>query len=307
METYFIRHRNSVDENVKMHKKLLTEHRIFIHYPWDKTTKRHKRFESRSKNPEDYEGRGAKTALRKLNELAENGGYVCAQFPEHPPKPSIWMVGFVPVKSKIELFKGRWKKEELERWGLNHHSGIAVAKTLRLFKARLLEPADYALLQTFQPQGGTIVRWPKAGDLVEALVLRRKLKPGFDLLSGEHQELLCEEFLRNRLALKFGLPQLDCLLCDVGRTMKDLDIYGLATDGKKIFGQVTHNTIKQADRKLDALKKFRTANRSYAILFCDCESLVHRDGVIVFPIRKVYSVFTRTKTGKRWLNSIFSS
>ena len=290
METYFIRHNNSLDEQTR--NRLRKEHRIFIHYPWDETTRKHQRFDSRSTNPDDYadDPRGAQKALHALNRLAETGGYVCAQMAEQ----NKWLVGFVPPNSKPELFKGRWKADELERQGLKRHNGIAFAKTLRLSKSRLVEPADYVLLQTVQPRQGTIMRWHKAKDLVEALVLRRKLKPAFDLLADEHQELLCEEFLRSRLALRFGLPQLDCLLCDVGRTMKDLDIYGLATDGTKIFGQVTHDMFEQAAWKLDALKKYKAGNKNSPILFCDCKAFGRQDGVIVFPIRKVYSVFTRT-------------
>jgi len=38
METYFIRHINSLDE--KTRKRLHKEHRVFIHYPWDKKTRK---------------------------------------------------------------------------------------------------------------------------------------------------------------------------------------------------------------------------------------------------------------------------
>jgi hypothetical protein len=301
METYFIRHNNSLDE--KTRERLLKESRIFIHYPWDKTTRKHRRFDSKKTKPEDYEDRGPKTAIGKLNELAENGGYVCA----HMVGRDKWMVGFVAPKSKIELFKGKWKTEALEWEGLKNHNGIAIAKTLRLSKPRFVKPADYALLQTVQPRQGTIMRWHKAKDLVKALVLRRRLKPSFDLLADEHQELLCAEFLRSSLAPKFNLPQLECLLCGVGRTMKDLDIYGLATDRKKIFSQVTHDTLRQVAWKIAALKKYKTDNKSHLILFCDCEMQDKQNKVIIFPIREVYRSFTATPVGKHWLNSVFKS
>ena len=102
LETYFIRHNNALDE--KTRRRLLKQHCIFIHYPWDKKTDKHRRFDSSSTDPDDYERRGAKMALGALKQLAKNGGYVCAQMPEQKK----WMVGFIPAKSHVKLFKGRW-------------------------------------------------------------------------------------------------------------------------------------------------------------------------------------------------------
>src|ERR1019366_2805749 len=137
--------------------------------------------------------------------------------------------------------KCRWRPEELKRQNFRNHDGIAVLKTLRLKNCRQISPDNYALLQTVQPRQGTIMRWHKAGDLVKAIILRQRPKISFDLMSHGHQEILCAEFLRSPLAKRFGLPQLECVLCDVGRSMADLDIVGIATDRMRIFAQVTHD------------------------------------------------------------------
>jgi hypothetical protein len=149
------------------------------------------------------------------------------------------------------------------------------------------------------------VCWPSIGDTIEAIVERKKIRRSLNALSPNHQEMMCAEFLRQRIATHFGLPQLDCLLCDVGRTMKDLDIFGLATDGRKIFAQVTHDSLEQAMWKLKALQKFKKSGRGHLVLFCDCGKQEHQNSVMIFPIREVYRSFVATPTGKRWLRNIF--
>jgi hypothetical protein len=226
--------------------------RIFIHFPWDKVRRKQKyqdrQSDATSTDPEDYEGFDRR-AVRSLKNLADNGGYVAADFAEHP---ELMLLGKVQPQ-KIKLVRSKRRPDYPEK-PPRSHSGIEIIKTLLLSKCRYIAPADYALLQTVQPRQGTIMRWHKAKNLVEALVNRRRLKPDFDLLDHQHQELLCAEFLRHNLAVSFDLPQLDCLLCDIGRTMPDLDIYGIATDGKKIFGQVTHDLFEKSSWKLDKLR-----------------------------------------------------
>lgn len=273
-------------------------HCVFIHFPWDKSGNR--RADSRSKSPDDYTG-SHKGAITALNNLAKQGGYVAAQFEAHDN----WLVGRVSENSKIKLHKCRWRPEELQRQNLRQHDGVAILKTLRLTNWRHISPDNYALLQTVQPRQGTIMRWHKAGDLVKAIVLRQRPKISFDLMSHGHQEILCAEFLRSSLAKHFSLPQLDCVLCDVGRCMKDLDIFGIATDGKKIFAQVTHDSLGKVADKLKALRKYKKSANGYFILFCEHEKQETRDGVNIVPIQKVYKSFIATKSGKRWLRGIF--
>jgi hypothetical protein len=274
------------------------DHRIFIHFPWDKSGNR--RADSKSKDPDDYVG-FRKGAIKAMKDLAKQGGYVAARFEGHHE----WLVGRVPKGSKIELRKGKYRPEELTRQNLKHHNGVVVLKTLLLSDWRRIAPDKCVLLQTVQPRNGTIMRWHKAGDFVKALVLQQKPKISFDLMSHGQQEILCAEFLRSSLAKRFDLPQLDCVLCDVGRCMEDLDIFGIATDGKTIFAQDTHDSLGEVAEKLTALRKYKTRANGHFVFFCEHEKQETLNGVKIVPIQRVFKSFIATKSGKRWLNGIF--
>lgn len=274
------------------------EKRLFVHFPWDKSS--NQTVDSKSLDPNDYTG-FRKGGMSALNRLATVGGFVAAHYVGHDN----WLVGKINPNSKIEICEGKWRPEELEKHGLKNHNAVVVLKTLKLECCREISPTNYALLQAVQPRGGTIKRWHKAGGLIEAIVTGQKPRISFDLLSPSHQETLCAEFLRRPLASRFDLPQLDSLLCDVGRTMPDLDILGLAPDGAKIFAQVTHDILKKAGHKILALKKYSESQRDYLILFCDHEKKEIRDGVTIVPIKEVFESFTATQSGTHWLQGIF--
>lgn len=299
METYFVRHTLgcSVDEITR--ERMWRENRIFVHFPWDKSGS--KTSDSKSVNPTDYAG-FRKGGISALNRLATEGGFVAAHYIGHDN----WLVGKISPNTPVKICEGKWRPEELEKNpDLKNHDGIVILKTLKLSECQQIAPANYALLQAVQPRQGTIMRWHKAGGLVEAIVTGQKPKISFDLLSPPHQETLCAEFLRRPITSQFGLPQLDCVLCDVGRSMKDLDIFGLAIDGGKIFAQVTHDVLKKAGHKIAALKKYQESNRDHLILFCDHDKAEIRDTVKIVPIKEVFKAFTASQSGKRWLQGIF--
>lgn len=297
METYFIRHpRNEIALDDGTRERMWKEGRIFIHYGWDKFG--NKRADSRSKNPDDYEG-SARKSLLAMCRLASEGGYVCGHFSEHEE----WLMGFVPPKSHILLRKGKWP-EEMDR--PKKHNGIVILKTLRLHKTRRILPDDCVVLQPAQPRQGTIVRWPSIGNAVKAVVEKQKLPESLAALSPNHQEIMCAEFLRLNESAQVGLPRLTCVLRDVGRTMKDLDIVGVAQDGKRIFAQVTYGSFdsKNVQEKQNLLQKF-IGHNAHLLLFCRCKKSVSEKDIIVFPIEEVYARFHKTKVGKNWFKHIF--
>jgi hypothetical protein len=110
MITYFIRHNTGMDIDDDTRRCLWEEHRIAIHFPWDRTGK--KRKDSSSIAPDDYEG-SAKRCMRAMVDLARTGGYVCA---EHYPYEQC-MLGFVRPRSRIELFEGKWVAKMTGRGG----------------------------------------------------------------------------------------------------------------------------------------------------------------------------------------------
>lgn len=290
MDTYFVRHNVGIDIDDETRNRLWRERRIAIHYPHEKNGKLKHRDNS-SLDPDDYYTGSAKQCMRTLVKLSEQGGYVCAQHYPHPE----WMVGLVRPNSKIELLNGKWGS----RSGLQGRP--AVLKTLRLSNVKLVDPVDYAVLAVGRPRQGTIMQWHLAGKTVENLVLRRRSKPQLSDLAPSQQEILCSEFLRLPQAASLGLPRLAHLLLPTGRTMRDIDIDGIATDAKRLLAQVTFSPLENCAWKIDRLLAYRDAKPTHLLLFCDCADLTEHNGVRIFPIQRAYEIFTSTTHGKQWL------
>jgi hypothetical protein len=288
MNTYFIRHTAGMDIDDETRRYLWNERKIAIHFPWTKNGDKAK--DSPSLNPDDYQ-RSDKRAIRALLNLAESGGYVCAQ---HFPRPEC-MLGFVTPNTKIELYRGKWGDRN------NMPGRPAVLKTLQLTKVKLVKPLDYAVLLVGRPRQGTIMRWPLAGKVVENIVESRTTKLGLGDLSPRQQEILCSEFLRLDHAVTGGLPRLAHLLLPPGLTMRDIDVAGIAEDGKTLLAQVTFSPLSTAQWKIQRLVPYRDPKRAHLILFCSCDAQTIQDGVAVFPIEHAFSTFTSTKLGKLWL------
>jgi hypothetical protein len=279
-----------MDIDDETRRRLWEERRIAVHYPhksWNKAKLGAK--DKSSTDPTDYEG-AAKTAMKILAELARDGGYVCAQ---HYPKEE-WLVGVVKPSSKIELFYGKWGNQN------DLQGRTAILKTLRLTKFRLVKPGDYAVLSVGRPRQGTIRRWYRAGKAIENLVENRKTKPQLSDLSTAQQETLCSEYLRLPEVESVGLPRLTHLLLPPGRTMRDIDIIGLAASGKLLVAQVTFAALSNVGGKRDRLLTFRGPN-THLVLFCDCTQPQTQDGIMVFPLQKAYDAFASTPAGKLWL------
>jgi len=106
------------------------------------------------------------------------------------------------------------------------------------------------------------------------------------------------EYLRTEKARKHGLPVLRHTLMPVGRTMKDIDILGVADSGKIISAQVTYKDFKAGDSKLKKLDAYRDA---VTIYFCRCEKAQQIDGHLVFPLEQVFEDFCDDdKEGQKW-------
>jgi len=285
MLTYFARHTRDLDIDDATRRILWEGRLIAMHFPGDGEE------DTSSLNPEDYEGAGQK-AMRLLVELASIGGYVCAQYQGYDDV----QVGKALPRSKIELLYGKWGK-------LHGHEGRpAILKSLRLNSVKIVKPSDYATILVGRPRQGTLNRWPSAGPLIESLVENRGIDPVLASLSFRQQEILCSEFLRLPEAATLQLPTLASLVLPVGRTMKDVDVIGLATDGRPIFAQVTFSEPARAPWKLERLLKYHDTRGCHLLLFCDVEEIAEQQGVTLVPLRKVFTSFTATDSGKRWLS-----
>src|SRR5438876_12086290 len=119
MTTYFARHANGLDVDEETRKMLWKSCLIAVHFPHDKHGKLLEE-DNKSVDPDDYEGgSAAHQAMEALNEIALQGGYVCAHHLNHEEI----QIGFVPPQ-KIKLMDGKWGT----LWGLQSRN-VAVLKT----------------------------------------------------------------------------------------------------------------------------------------------------------------------------------
>lgn len=294
METFFARHTSDLDVDDVWVNQLWEEHRIAVHFPeWPDGTRTGMRrdVDNESTDPRDHPSGGAK-AMRALNSIASSGGYVCAVYRTREE----CLVGKVLPGTPIEPLAAEWRRSSYD-----NPPRPAALKTLRLVQARVVHPVDHAVLLVGRPIRGTIMRWHAARDTVEALAEGRELPLRLDRLSPDQQEVLVAEFLRTPAAAAAGLPQLAHLLLPTGRTLKDLDILGLATDGRPLCVQVTHHPLKAAEWKVDRLLAYAAGSNAHLLLFCrGAQSGVHR-GVRVYPIESAFDAFRKSAGGEAWL------
>ena len=291
VDTYFIRHTKTLDIDQNTRNRLWDERRIAIHFPDAVVGSEWPDRDSTSLDPTHYKGSG-RVALARLASLAASGGYV---FAEHHARRET-MVGLVEPNSRVEIWGGTWGKR------LGRAGQVAVLKSIRLSRVRLIDPSRIVPLSAGRPRQGTIMRWPRAGDDVVNLVEGRASKPGLRNLSPQQQEIICSEYLRTTQASESGLPILAKLLLPVGGTLRDIDILGLTPDGSRIFAQVTFGNSKKSASKLDQLKKY-AGRKCHLVFFCECERQSFRDGVHEVPIGEVYEALKKDKIGRLWLKA----
>ena len=276
MDTYFIRHTRVLDLSNETKKKLWDEHRIAIH------------FEAvDSVDPNAYQTPAGKKAVRLFAELAKNGGYVCAEYAGRSES----LIGKVASGSKVDFINdGTWRS------GAECH-----LKTLVVQDAKWLNREDYARLAVGRPRLGTIARWPSARDGVATLVDGREQSLDWRTAPPALQEIACSEVLRLPEIEEMGLPRLRCLLLPVGRTLRDVDIVGIAADGKRIFAQVTFLSRTVAAWKFEQLRAYGASGGSHRILFCQCENVAQEEGILVFPVQKVFELLGKFDWGQTLL------
>lgn len=267
MNSYFIRHTNVLAVGPTVISRLYAEDTIAIHFPGDGP------FDSRSLEPSDYKNRSERTAIALFKELATNGGYVWAQYyTEENVK-----IGCVLPGSLIVLREEKWTNPEYQlRLG-----SPAILKTLKMSSLQVIKPDRLQALRAMRPKQGTISRWPSAHAQLKAVIEHENVPLEWSNLSPAQQEIAFTEFLREHDIAE--LPKLQLLLMPPGRTLKDIDVYGLATDGHKIFAQVTYSNLSAARGKIERLRKY-AGSSNYLVLLCRTDHLHHDGDVIVVPV-----------------------
>jgi hypothetical protein len=289
----FIRHTEKLAVPNSTIDTLWRGHLIAIHYP-EQRNQRLGKADNTSLDPNDYSGT-ARAAMKTLSRLSEEGGYVWAEYRNHPS----CLVGKVVAGTPIEIHRDKWR--EADRPGRE-----AVLKKLALVDAREIGPSECIALRAARPQQGTICQWSNIGERLRYVVDRQTPPIALDALTPAQQEVMCSEFLRQPCPEKSWLPQLETLLMPVGRTMKDVDIYGLTVAGREIFAQVTYHPREDAAPKRSVLDLY-ARKHCHSILFCRAPAVLQEGLVTVFPIEKVFKVFMRSPEGRRWLKRALQS
>lgn len=291
MNTYFVRHSSDLDLDGVTLNQLWNDDYIAIHYPNDNYNN-FPNGDSTSTNPEDYSGT-ARSSLKTLQELAKNGGYVFSVYKNNPGGK----IGYVAPCSKVELLSGVWGNKN----GCDGRE--AILKVIKLDDSKNLSAQNSISLKSVQPRQGTACRWWKVGSRVKSLYTG-KTENVVGSLTPDLQEVMCMEFLRTKAAEKYSLPILKYTLSPVGRTLKDLDIFGITAQNNFISAQVTYHLIGAADWKLKKLNSYSKKN-DFTIYFCKCKEPSIIDGHIIFPLDLVFEEFCiNDKLGKEWFKRV---
>jgi len=291
MKTYFIRHSSKLDIDQATICKLYENGIIAIHYPWAEDNPL-KTADSKSLNPNHYV-RSGKSALKTLLDISKNGGYICAEYRNIGA-----LLGYVEPNTPIEFYDGFWGNKK------THQGKPAILKSLQLSKFCEIDSVSYVSLSVARPRQGTLVRWPSIKKRVENIVTGVRLSRTLADLTPDQQETMCAEFLRFHEINDPIFSRLETLILPVGRTMKDIDIAGISKNGKKIYAQVTYGKLESYDYKINRLKKFLNSSDTELILFCRCDTPTVDNGIIIFPMQRVFDNFTASEIGQRWLNAI---
>lgn len=276
MKEFFVRHTSDIAVSDEVLKRLWDADRVAVHFPLQGPE------DTESLDPNDYEG-PEKGAIRCFIELARDGGYVWAE----SSVASEAKVGMVAPGTPIVFSNTVWS------FNPSFHDaskGVRVAKlkTLQMTRTKTIHPREMMSLRQRHPRQGTIARWGKAKGCVEALVEGRPLPRIWEALSTDAQEILCVEFMRE--GDLSDIPRLEHLLMPPGRTMKDVDVYGLASDGREVFAQVTNYSREHQEsvKKQEALRRYDPSH-NVLLFFCDCPERDSDQGLTFIPVHQVWN------------------
>ncbi|XKE45708.1 hypothetical protein LG302_00785 [Halomonas organivorans] len=293
MKTYFIRHSSELDVDQDTLDRMWNEQYAGIHYPHDSSGILREQ-DCSSTSPQDYAGRG-KSSLEILLTIAREGGYVYTTYRDIPGAK----LGIVLPGSEVQLFRGAWgNKNDFE-------GREALLKVLKLESVMNLSATECLPLSTVQPRKGTICQWRMIKNRVQA-ILEGASADGVINLSPELQEVMCMEFMRTQAAEESGLPILQTTLAPIGRTMPDVDIYGLSGNGQPVVAQVTYHSLEAAvaEGKLDKLDPY-AKDGTKTIMFCMCDTPIEFGGHQIYPLDEVFRQFCcNSAEGKSWLSAV---
>jgi hypothetical protein len=212
----------------KFRQELLSEGRIALHYSDNLNYN----------DPHDFPNKSGFHAIKRLQSYCQCGAYVAAEFDEG------WLIGKIASGSKIELLEASCGGE---KHGVEYSAGARIHsyKTVKLQEFKVLN--NPLGLISARPRQGSVCEWGAVGDRVARLIEDGKLPCELDALSTAEQEVLCYEWLKTH-------GKIQRLLLPIGRTLKDVDVFGINPVGGKVLAQVTFNPSRaECEEKMTRL------------------------------------------------------
>lgn len=290
MKTYYARHTDIALSNEDVHVLYETD-RIAIHYPEAIGRPLADHPDSQSIDADDYRGR-AKATIRALVQLANDGGYVVAQY----RGVRDLVIGRVAAGSSVLLESRLWSDDSV------YAGREAWIKTLAYERIGIVPMAQQRRILAFAPRQSTLCVWHKIGDRAEQWVEQREAAVELASLTSDEQEVMCAEFLRNHSIP--GIPKLVTLLMPVGRTMRGVDILGIAEDGKTIFAQVKYD---DKEHYLTDLLGLCEGVHAHLVLFSGIAQSDLGGAVLRISLEEAFQHFRSTTPGAQWLKHILAS
>lgn len=290
MKTYYARHTDIALSDYDV-RALCETDRIAVHYPQAIGRPLADHPDSQSIDPGDYRGR-AKGTLRALGELAKDGGYVVA----HYRGVKDLVIGRVATGSSISLEQRCWCSDSA------YPGREAWIKTLAYERVGVVPALQQRRVLAFAPRQSTLCVWHKVGDRVERWAEGRDVIGDLAALTSDEQEVMCAEFLRDHAL--HGVPKLATLLMPVGRTMRGIDILGIAEDGRPVYAQVKFD---DKEHYLSELRKLCEDVDAHVVLFSGIARSDLGGPVLRISLGEVFQHFQATRRGAQWLQHIFTS
>lgn len=226
----------------------------------------------RSANPDEYKVPGGKSGMRRLKECTQPQTIIAATYSNHD---DTIIIGSVSPQSETKF----WETKDID-------GDLMIVKWLPLEHWKEVNYLDYPVLLAAQPRGGTIFRWKTLSSellshILDGTRLRRKVR----LLHPSQLEVLCYEYM-----LMEGV--LTHLVMPIGRTLRDVDIWGVGDEGGTVLAQVTFgDDSRTLEKKMRNLVELGRKDSKAKLLFFGPRSgnAVAISAVKYIPIEDVFT------------------
>lgn len=218
--------------------------------------------------PEDYVRKFAQHAIRRLREYCREGVIVGASYRSY--QPTKLRVGTIGPGDPDEMIR----PIRLQ----NYYHKVVQLENVEEYSYR-----DYPIL-AIQPTHGTISAWRLAGEHLRAIYTGQPLAWSVRALVPSQLEVLCYEYLRMT-------GEIDALLLPIGRSLVDIDIYGIRASGEKTVAQVTQQSAhSKVNEKCQRLCEYEGAGVNL-IFFGPREARFDLEPIRYIAIEDVFSHF----------------